>query len=312
MLICTTDMSRWSNHNAYIFEHVSNIHNEFVPPYSSTEPASYCTPQTHLSMSNCYSRADMRASIDFCQSLYATADSIRMEIAPNMALLPPVAFSAFYLDSPIYSRVEKSSANTPASSTNRSDIHKGSYTELTIEDPPVEYHRKFEAINLKIEKAFMARYDVTSQGMVLRDTESFAFDIYKVMVEEEITAEQNNSSNDVQSSDCISVPSENGSASILGSYPTINSKVKSQDLDDMHNSKTSAAEDHLEDLTNNEIIEEINHPASNIDMAEQQASSSVSANKIGGHIFNDIKETDIAIKKSILTISDKTSICVAE
>jgi hypothetical protein len=38
----------------------------------------------------------------------------------------------------------------------------------------------------------------------------------------------------------------------------------------------------------------------------------VSANKICGHIFNDVKETDIAIKKSILTISDKSSRCVAE
>jgi hypothetical protein len=46
-------------------------------------------------------------------------------------------------------------------------------------------------------------------------------------------------------------------------------------------------------------------------MAEHQASSSVSANKIGGHIFNDVKETDIVIKKSILTISDKPSRCVA-
>jgi hypothetical protein len=35
------------------------------------------------------------------------------------------------------------------------------------------------------------------------------------MAEEEITAEQNNSSDDVQSSDCISVPSRNRSASIL-------------------------------------------------------------------------------------------------
>jgi hypothetical protein len=51
----STNMSRWSNHNAYIFEHVSNIHNGFVPPYSSTKPASHCTPQTHMPMSNCYS-----------------------------------------------------------------------------------------------------------------------------------------------------------------------------------------------------------------------------------------------------------------
>jgi hypothetical protein len=35
----------------------------------------------------------------------------------------------------------------------------------------------------------MARYDVTSYGLVLQDTESFVFDIYKVMSEVEITAE---------------------------------------------------------------------------------------------------------------------------
>jgi hypothetical protein len=93
----------------------------------------------------------------------------------------------------------------------------------------------------------------------------------------------------------------------LGPYPTANSKVKSQDSDDMHNSKTSAAEDHQEDSASNGIVEETSHPASNIDMGEQQASSSISANKIGGHIFNDVKEVDIAIKKSILTISDKPS-----
>jgi hypothetical protein len=73
----------------------------------------------------------------------------------------------------------------------------------------------------------MARYDVTSQGLVPQDTEPFAFDIYKAMVEEEITTQQNNSLDDVQSSDCISIPLGNGSGSILGLYPTANSKVKS-------------------------------------------------------------------------------------
>jgi hypothetical protein len=97
-----------------------------------------------------------------------------------------------------------------------------------------------------------------------------------------------------------------------GSYPTANSKVKSQDSDDMHNLKISATEDHQEDSTSNGIIEETCHTASNIDMAEQQASSSVSANKIGSHIFNDVKEIDITIKKSILTISNKPSRRVAE
>jgi hypothetical protein len=98
----------------------------------------------------------------------------------------------------------------------------------------------------------------------------------------------------------------------LGPYPITNSKVKSQDSDDMHNSKTSAAKDHQVDSASNGIIEETSHPSSNIDMAEQQASSSVSANKIGGHMFNDVKETDIAIEKSVSSISDKPCRCVAE
>jgi hypothetical protein len=33
----STDMSGLSNHNSYVFEHASNMHNGFVPPYSSTE-----------------------------------------------------------------------------------------------------------------------------------------------------------------------------------------------------------------------------------------------------------------------------------
>jgi hypothetical protein len=138
----STDMSRWSNHNAYIFEHVSNIRNGFVPLYSSTEPTSYCTPQTHMLMSNCYSRADTRALADFGQSLYTTLVLIRMEIAPTTISPQPIASSAFHSASPVYSRVEESSANTPTSSINRSDIDKGSDTKLTIEDLPVEYRRK--------------------------------------------------------------------------------------------------------------------------------------------------------------------------
>jgi hypothetical protein len=75
----------------------------------------------------------------------------------------------------------------------------------------------------------------------------------------------------------------------------------------MHNPKTSAANDHQVDSASNGIVEETSHPTSNIDMTKQQANSSVSANKIGGHIFNDAKEINIAIKKSILTISNKPS-----
>jgi hypothetical protein len=158
----STDMSRWSNHNAYITEHVSNIHNGSVLPYSSTELASHCTPQTHMSMSNCYSQAYMRASAGFGQLFYTTPYSIRMEIAPNMVSAAPVASSAFHLASPIYSQVEEGSVNTPAPGTNRSDFDKGSDTELTIEDLQVEYRWELEAIHLKLEEAFMARYDVTS------------------------------------------------------------------------------------------------------------------------------------------------------
>jgi hypothetical protein len=47
-------------------------------------------------------------------------------------------------------------------------------------------------------------------------------------------------------------------------------------------------------------------------MAKQRASILVSVNKIDGHMFDDVKETDIAIKKSIFMISDKPSKCVAE
>jgi hypothetical protein len=47
-------------------------------------------------------------------------------------------------------------------------------------------------------------------------------------------------------------------------------------------------------------------------MAKQQGSSSVSANKIGGRMFDDVKETDIAIEKSVSTISNKPSRCVVE
>jgi hypothetical protein len=79
----------------------------------------------------------------------------------------------------------------------------------------------------------------------------------------------------------------------------------------MHKSKISAAEDHQEYSTSNGIDEEMSHPASNIDIAEQQDSSSVSADKIGGHLFDDVNETDIAIKKSILIILDRPSRCVA-
>jgi hypothetical protein len=61
----STDMSRWSNYNAYVFEHASNMHNGFVPPYSSIELALHCTLQSHMPMGNCYSQADMRASTDF-------------------------------------------------------------------------------------------------------------------------------------------------------------------------------------------------------------------------------------------------------
>jgi hypothetical protein len=85
-----------------------------------------------------------------------------------MVLAPPIVSSMFHSALPVYSRVEESLANTPISSTNRSDINKGS--ELTIEDMLVGYYQKLEAIRLKMEEAFMARYDVTSQGLVLRDT----------------------------------------------------------------------------------------------------------------------------------------------
>jgi hypothetical protein len=147
-------------------------------------------------------------------------------------------------------------------------------------------------------------------GLVLQNIEPF--DISKVISKVEFIAEPNISSDDIRSSDRISVLPENGSASILGSYPSANHESKSQDSGDLHDSKTSAADDHREDSASNEMNEENSHPAFSIEIAEQQASSSVSANKIDGHICDDIKEIDIVVKKSIFTISDKPSSCVAE
>jgi hypothetical protein len=43
----------------------------------------------------------MRASTDFSQSLYTTPDSIRMQIAPNLVSLPPIASSSFHSSSPV-------------------------------------------------------------------------------------------------------------------------------------------------------------------------------------------------------------------
>jgi hypothetical protein len=72
-----------------------------------------------------------------------------MKIAPNMVSAPSVASSAFHSASPIYRRVELTSTNTPAHGTNRSDFNKGTDTELSIEDLPVEYLWGLEAIHLK-------------------------------------------------------------------------------------------------------------------------------------------------------------------
>jgi hypothetical protein len=81
----------------------------------------------------------MRVLADFGQSLYTALDSIRMEIALNIVSAPIVVSSMFHSASPVYSRVEENSANTPTMSTNRSDFDKGSNTELTIEDLLMEY-----------------------------------------------------------------------------------------------------------------------------------------------------------------------------
>jgi hypothetical protein len=129
----------------------------------------------------------MRASADFDQSLYIAPCSIRMEIAPRMVSTLHVVSSTFNSASSMYSQVEDNSANTPIPSTNRSDFDEGSNTELTIEDLLVEYRKELKIQRWKMEEAFMAHYDLTSQGLVLRDTESFVFKISKVMTELEIT-----------------------------------------------------------------------------------------------------------------------------
>jgi hypothetical protein len=47
------------------------------------------------------------------------------------------------------------------------DFDKGFDTKMIIEDLPVEYRWKLEAIHMKMEETVMACYDVTSQRFVL-------------------------------------------------------------------------------------------------------------------------------------------------
>jgi hypothetical protein len=75
--------------------------------------------------------------------------------------------SSFQSASPVYSWVEENSTDTPAPGTSRSDFDKGSNTELTLENLPVEFHQELEAQQLKLEEAFMPRYNVMSEGLVL-------------------------------------------------------------------------------------------------------------------------------------------------
>jgi hypothetical protein len=191
----STDMSRWSN--AYIFEHVSNIHNRFVPPYSSAKLASHCTPQIHMSMSNCYSRTDMRASTNFSQSLYTAPDSIRMEIASNMILAPPIVSSVFHSASPIYNRVEESLANTPALGINRSDFNKDNNIKPTYDSLTEGDCKVLDANCVKVDELFFSCYKLTRRGLVQKDTTPIV--ICKAEVTLEVRSKPSLSFNDVQS-----------------------------------------------------------------------------------------------------------------
>jgi hypothetical protein len=71
-----------------------------------------------------------------------------------MVSVPPIASSVFHLTSPIYSRVEEGSANTPAPGTNRSNFDKGSDTKLSIEYLLVEYQREHKSSTTEIRGGF--------------------------------------------------------------------------------------------------------------------------------------------------------------
>jgi hypothetical protein len=131
-----------------------------VPPYSSTEPISHCTPQARMLMSNCYSQVDIRDSANFGQSLYTTLDSIRMKIALNMVLAPPVASSAFHLDSPVSSRVEESSANTPAPGISKSNFNKDNNIKPTYDRLTEEDRKVLEAYRVEVDELFFSRDEV--------------------------------------------------------------------------------------------------------------------------------------------------------
>jgi hypothetical protein len=156
----STYMSRWSNHNAYVTEHVSNIHNQYVPPYSSTELASHCTPQTHMTMSNCNSWADMRVLSDFGPSLYTAPDSIRVEIATNMASAPLIESNTFHSASLVYGWVEESLANTPTPGTNRYDSIRALTQSLPSRNCQWNIRMELEVQQQKMVEAFMTHYDL--------------------------------------------------------------------------------------------------------------------------------------------------------
>jgi hypothetical protein len=193
----STDLSRWSNHNTYITEHVSNIHYGFVPPYSLAEPASHCTPKIHMPMSNCYSRTDIKASVDFGRSLYTIPDSIRMKITPNMVLAPPIAFSVFHSASPIYSRVEKSSTNTPSPGINGSDFNKDNNIKTTYDGLMEEDCKALEAYRAKVDELFFSCYEVMRQGLVQKDVAPIV--IRKAEATPEVRSNPSLSLDDVQS-----------------------------------------------------------------------------------------------------------------
>jgi hypothetical protein len=134
---------------------------------------------------------------DFGQSLYTTPNSIRMEIAPNMVFASPIASSAFHSASPVYSRVEESSANVPTPDINGSDFNKDDNIKPTYDSLMEEDCKVLEAYRMEVDGLFFLCDEVTWKVLVQKDEAPIV--IRKAEVTPEVWSNPSPSLNDVQS-----------------------------------------------------------------------------------------------------------------
>jgi len=214
----SVDMPIMSNGKIYIPGHVSVMHNEFVPPYSSVLSTPHDVPQTYRPVNNHHGQSDVMTSANFVQPSYATPNSARIEVLPNTFSAPHDEPNAFYSAShDNYSLIDENSANMciPSYST-------VAYSTQPI-SPPQYISKPNQQVNGALNR-LMAEPQEEPETLVdeicRRLLEQFRgpshMKILRKVWEEEWIAEQGDGSDNVQSNDCISIFPNIGSASILG------------------------------------------------------------------------------------------------